>query len=269
MRAVSEMKTRKREVALAILTVFSLFSFAFITNEAVHEAGHWLAHASYGSHVRVLLDPFGGSRILGGADSTAPATVTSLAGPLFSLLFASLIFTVLWHRRGPISAPFLFMLPVALIQEGVTFSLGLLTPGGDAAHVAAFGIPTSVVALFGVFLLFAGIAALTLVLPLAGVSHEDRFEKNLLLIGTGMIALMLLRFTISTLRQSGPMVEAAVPLVFSTLLALAVAASFSPVHRILGGRVGGGIHCAPTRSSTGVSLALAAFAFGLQMVILN
>lgn len=262
------MAVGSRGLVLTVLTLFSAFTFAFITNEAVHEAGHWLAHRAYGTSVGVVLDPFGASRIAGAGQSSAPLALTSAAGPAFSVLFSGVLFSVLWRWRRSAPAAFLFMFPVALIQEGVTFSLGLLTPGGDASHVAAWGIPVPVLAALGVGVLVMGVAILGLLLPLAGLSPKDGGRRNLILIGAAMVGLMLLRFAVSVALRLGDLVEATVPLVFSFLLAAATAAVFGPVQRRLGGRsrIGGRM---PTASGASVSLALAVAVIALQLSVLN
>jgi hypothetical protein len=259
---------RTRGLVLSFLILFSAFAFAFITNEGVHEAGHWLAHRAYGSSVGVVLDPFGASRIVGAGNSSAPLGVTSVAGPTLSVLLSGGLFSVLWRWRRSVPAAFLFMFPVALIQEGVTFSLGLLTPGGDASHVAAWGIPVPVLALLGIGLLVAGVALLGLLLPLVGLSSDDRARRNLLLIGGGMIGLMLLRFAVSVGLRSGDLVEATVPLLFSFFLATGTAVAFGPIQRRLGPRLRIGRR-RPTAFRASVSLALAVGVIALQFSILN
>ncbi len=261
------MRYQNRAIALTIMGVFGAFTFAFVTNEAVHEMGHWLAHTAYGAHVGVVLDPFGGARIVGGATSSAPLTVTSLAGPLFSLIFSTLVFIAIWHWRSPMSAPFLFLLPIAMIQEGVTFSLGFLTPGGDAVHVASWGVSVPVLAVLGVLLLGAGIAALGALLPLLGVPPAARFGTILVAAGTGMVALMLLRFAVSVALRSGDRMEAVVPLVFSVLLAFAVASTFRPMQRAMGRMRS--LAQPVTRPAVSLCMALAATTIALQLIVLN
>lgn len=261
-------KHEHRALVLTIVGVFCAFSFAFITNEAVHETGHWIAHVAYGAHVGVILDPFGGSRIVGGANSSAPAGVTSLAGPLFSVLCSAVLFAILWHWRGPRSAPFLFMFPIALIQEGVTFSLGLLTPGGDASFVAAWGVPVPLLATLGGILLLAGIAGLAAVLPLAGLSRDTRWGRVLIVAGTSMVTLMLLRFAVSVALRSGSRTEAVVPLVFSVLLALVVSAAFGPIQHAFTGRLRR-ISFPVSRSGVAISLILAIATVAFQLTLLN
>ena len=126
---------RRSQVVQSVLLLAGSFTFAFLFGELVHDSGHYLCHLAYGNTwVRVTFDPFGGTRIIGAnglPDQVAAGT--SAAGPLPHLLLALICFLFLWSRRRPILLPGLFWGPVAMIQEGVNFSLGLLTPGGDAA----------------------------------------------------------------------------------------------------------------------------------------
>ena len=106
------------------------FTFAFLMAEMIHEFGHYLAHVAFGNHdVGVLLDPFGGSRITGLTSSTDQALIaTTAAGPLFNLLLGITTTILLWRNRKPILLPLLLWGPIALVQEGVNLSLGLLSP---------------------------------------------------------------------------------------------------------------------------------------------
>ena len=250
-----------------ILTLLGAFAFAFVTNEAVHEVGHYLMHRVYGGDVGIRLDPFGSSRILGGAASAAPMGPTSLAGPLFSLLVSAAVFAVLWRWRRPLLLPLLLMFPVAMIQEGVTFSLGLLTPGGDASFIVSWGLPAPVLIAIGALLLIFGIALLTLLLPMAGLPRDARFGRRWLVLVVSMVAFMLLRLIVAAILRSGDLMEGIVPLVFALLLSLAGAGAYVPMQRWLGDKVG---LVQPVRSGTIlVCLGCAAGMIALQLAILN
>ena len=140
-----------------ILLLAGSFAFAFLLGEMVHELGHYLCHLSYGNpDIRIHLDPFGGSRIVG--VRTLPPQVmgvTCAAGPFFNLFLGILCSLGLWKFRKPILLPFLIWGPVAMIQEGVTFTLGGLTPGGDAGWMAAAGLPWAEILSAGTLLLVA------------------------------------------------------------------------------------------------------------------
>lgn len=232
------MTARRQSMLLILLTLFGAFAFAFVTTEAVHEAGHYLMHRIYGARVGIHLDPFGSSRIVGGGASSAPMGPTSLAGPLFSLLVSAAILAVLWHWRRPLLLPLLLMFPVAMVQEGVTFSLGLLTPGGDASFIVAWGVPAPVLVLLGAFLLICGVAWLALLLPLAGLSRDAGFGTRWLVTVISMVAFMALRLIVSVSFRSGDVTEGVVPLLFAVLLSLAAAGAFTPMQRWLGDKLG-------------------------------
>jgi len=261
------MVTRNSSLIVTILTLLGAFAFAFVTNEAIHEVGHYLMHRVYGGDVGIRLDPFGSSRILGGAASSAPMGPTSLAGPAFSLLVSTTVFAVLWRWRRPLLLPLLLMLPVAMTQEGVTFSFGLLTPGGDASFIVTWGLPAPVLLTIGALLLVCGIALLTLLLPLAGLPRDARFGRRWLVLVVSMVAFMLLRLIVSAILRSGDLMEGIVPLVFALLLSLAGAGAFVPMQRWLGDGVN---LVRPIAAGTVVvCLGSAVGMIALQLAILN
>jgi len=253
----------------SILLLFGAFVFAFCLGEAVHELGHYLAHRANGVHVGIRLDPFGGSRILGGA-AAPPETwaLTSAAGPLLNLLAGTILSLLLWRRRKTLLLPFVLWGPVAMVQEGVTFSLGLLTPGGDASWIVGGGIPASVLVGFGVLLLLAGVVTIGWLLPLLDLSPADSFGRRLGVVAGGMLSFMLLRLLFSALASPGAIQENAVPLVFSLLLATAVVTLYTPLYPVLGrisAREPAPVGWPPVASS----LALAVGIVALQLVFLN
>jgi len=185
---------RDQPALLPALLLLSSFVFSFCLGEAIHELGHFLAHRAHGVDVAVRLDPFGGSHIVGG--SLAPLElwgITSAAGPLLNLAIAVSLFVVLWQLRRPSLLPLLLWGPVALVQEGVTFSLGLLTPGGDAALIAASGVPAGLVLGAGILLLATGVGGVCLLLPQAGLSPSASFPFKLRVVAGGMVPFMVAR----------------------------------------------------------------------------
>ena len=216
------------------LLLLGAFAFAFCLGEAVHEFGHFLVHRAYGVNVGIRLDPFGGSRILHG--SSAPEQIwgiTSVGGPLLNLVFGTILTLFLWRIRKPILLPFLLSGPVALIQEGVTFSLGMLTPGGDADLIVRWGVPVTVLITFGVAFLVSGIMLVCRLLPLVNLSSSDSFLRKFFVVGFGMVSFMALRLLGSFVLVSTPILENTVPLVFSILLATIVVVIYRPLYRVL------------------------------------
>lgn len=214
-----------------ILLLGGAFTFAFLWGEMVHDTGHYICHLAYGNRqVGVHFDPFGGTHISGADGLPAQVLgVTSAAGPLGNITLGLLSFTLLWRVRRPGLLPFLLWGPVAMIQEGVTFSLGMLTPGGDAAWMAAEGIPKPEILLVGVFLMIGGVVLMAALLRVAGVQRAQSWGKIAAILLLGMCSLMLVRWIHALLAAPQYSVENTIPLIFSCLLALLVAALFRPV----------------------------------------
>jgi hypothetical protein len=212
------------------------FTFAFLLGELVHEFGHYLCHMAYGNvGIQVHMDPFGGSHISGTGDLPDRVLgVTSAAGPLLNLALALVTFFFLWRLRRPILLPLLLWGPVAMIQEGVTFSLGLLTPGGDAAWISTLGVPQPIILLSGIIFLTAGIGGVAFLLPLAGINLNDPPRTRLFIVLAGMCSLMLIRAAHSVLAAPESTMENLAPLVLSLLLAAIVVMVNPPITRIAG-----------------------------------
>lgn len=220
-------------VLLPVLLLLGSFVFAFILGEAVHELGHVLAHRLYGYQVGMVLDPFGGSRTLG---SSSPRDIwgpTTAAGPLLNLLAALLIFMLLWPRRRPALLPLLLWGPLALIQEGVTLSLGMLTPGGDAELIVEWGVPAPLILALGILFLASGVALVCWVLPLVSLSPTDSLGRKFSVVAGGMASFMLLRFLVSSVISPTLAQENVVPLIFTLLLAAIVVLLFGPLYPFL------------------------------------
>jgi hypothetical protein len=229
------MKTYPHRTLKSILLLAGSFTFAFLLGEMVHEFGHALGHIAYGSPgIRVYLDPFGSSHIAGANGLLDKVlAVTAATGPLFNLLLCLICSLFLWQVRKPILLPLLLWGPVAMVQEGVTFSLGFLTPGGDARWIATLGILPAIILVFGIILLLAGVGTIAQLLPLAGIEPGASFGKKYLIIVIGMGSLMLIRSTYSSFVLSNPSVENVIPLIFSLLLAIFVALIHRPVTQTI------------------------------------
>jgi hypothetical protein len=217
-----------------VLLLLGSFAFVFCLGEAVHEVGHFLAHRAYGVEVGIRLDPFGGSRILHG--SSAPQEIwgiTSLAGPLFNLLVGLIVSLSLWRWRRPALLPLVLWGPIALVQEGVTFSLGMLIPTGDAQLIVDWGVPAAVLVSLGVLSLALGISLICRLLPLVGLSPADTLSKKFIVVTGGMFSFMFLRLLVSSFLSPDLALENTVPLVFALLLASIVVVLYGPLYPIL------------------------------------
>lgn len=216
------------------LLLLGSFVFAFCLGEAVHELGHYLAHRAFGVDVGIRLDPFGGSRILHG--SSAPREIwglTSVAGPLLNLLAGTTLSLSLWWVRRPALLPLLLWGPIALVQEGVTFSLGMLTPGGDAQLLVDWGVPAAVLVSLGVLSLALGISLICGLLPLVDLSPADSLSRKFIVVTGGMVSFMFLRLLVSSFFSPDLALENTVPLVFALLLASIVVMLYGPLYPIL------------------------------------
>jgi hypothetical protein len=261
------MNTRSNHPIKSILLLAGAFTFAFLLGEMVHEFGHYLSHLAYGNqNIRVHLDPFGGSRIVGVTSLPGEVMgITSAAGPLFNLSLGITCTLLVWRKRAAVLLPLLLWGPVSMVQEGVTFSLGLLTPGGDAQWIAALGVPQIIILVFGILLLVAGIGTITTLLPLVGVEKDDPQRRKLLIVLAGMCSLMLIRFLYSSLTSPGATMENFIPLVFSILLAAIVVW----IHKPLINRVTLPESPSVTWSASALTLILGGSVFVFQVLAMN
>ena len=220
----------------SILFLAGSFTFAFLLGEAVHEYGHYLANLSYGLQgIQIHLDPFGSSHIAGvsSPQNSLVGGVTGAAGPLLNLALGIGCFFLFWRLRRPLLLPLLMWGPVAMVQEGVTFSLGLLTPGGDAQWVVGLGIPAMIVLMVGIVLLMAGMIMIAGLITLAGIQPSLSFERKYFIVLLGMGSLMLIRFVHSLAAAPQSINENMIPLVFTLLLSALVAALQAPMAWIM------------------------------------
>jgi len=246
------------------------FTFAFLLGELVHEYGHYLGHLAYSNpdNVQVHVDPFGGTMIVGVTSLPGKIiSITSATGPLFNLLLAVTCLLLLWRIRRPALLPFMLWGPIAMIQEGVNFSLGLMTPGGDAQWIAAMGVPRPLLLLTGSFLLVAGVKTISLLLPLTDIQRDEPFKEKILIVLLGMCTLMFIRFIRSVVAAPISVVENLVPLIFSLLLAVFVVILYKPVSERT--QVEKEKPKPVTWSATASSLALGISMFLFQIAVLN
>lgn len=261
--------SQEKSILLPGLLLLGSFVFAFCLGEAVHELGHFVVHRAYGVNVGIKLDPFGGSMILHG--SSAPQEIwgiTSVAGPLLNLLVGMTLSLSLWRIRRPALLPLLLWGPISLVQEGVTFSLGMLTPGGDADLIVRWGVPAVLLISLGVLFLASGVAMICWLLPLVNLSPADSFSRKFGVVTGGMVSFMVLRLLFSSFCSPNLLVENTVPLVFSLLLATIVASLYAPLHSILS-RISRTEPAAVTWPAVVVSMALGTGMVLFQLVSFN
>jgi hypothetical protein len=164
--------------------------------------------------------------------------------------------------------PLLLWGPTALVQEGVTFSLGMLTPGGDAQFIVEWGVPAGVLISLGILFLALGVALICWLLPLVNLSSTDSSGRKFGIVLGGMVSFFVLRLVVSSMRSSSAAMENTVPLIFSILLATVVVALYKPFNSILG-RISRTKLASVTWPATSVSLALGVGMIVLQLFALN
>lgn len=251
-----------------IILLAGAFTFAFLLGELVHDSGHYFAHLAYGNtQVDVHFDPFGGTHIenAGGLPNDVLG-VTSLAGPLSDLVLALVVSLSLWRFRRPILLPLVLWGPVAMIQEGVTFSLGFLTPGGDAFWIAALGISKALILGFGVLILLGGVVGIAILLPIAGIKRDDSFGLKVLVLFLGMGSLMIIRFLYSVIAAPKYIIEDLVPLVFSLILILIVVTIHPKLYDLVKKNNREEIY-QPSWKASLICLLMGAGMFGLQLLL--
>jgi hypothetical protein len=255
----------------AALWLAGAFTFAFLLGEGVHELGHYLAHWAYGNRtVWIVLDPFGSSRIVG--VSQLPQNVmgvTSVAGPLLNLTLGIACSLVLWRRRRPALFPWLLWGPVAMVQEGVTFSLGLLTPGGDAAWIVASCMPAYIVLATGIGLLLAGITMTSWLLSSTVLARDDPFWRRLGIVLAGTSSLMLIRAIHAFIIAPALLKENGIPLLFALLLAFIVVLLHKPLTNLANTRTALANPTPITWLVAGTALLLGMSMFVFQVLALN
>jgi hypothetical protein len=109
------------------------------------------------------------------------------AGTLASVVIGLFVFALLWKIRRPYLLPFLFLGPLASVQEGMGLIVNVSQTGTDAARIIAAGFPVSLLITICVLLLVGGIILLTLLIPVTGIPPGYPFPK---LFGTMVVGIL-------------------------------------------------------------------------------
>lgn len=127
--------------------------------------------------------------------------------------------------------PLLLLLPLAAVSEGFSNAMQVLMqlPGSDAMRIVAAGVPAGVVLAVTILLCAAGLVSFCLLLPLLGLAPTDSFRRKLAVLAGGMIPYWLLIVPLIAIFDPDNMSRGVVLLVFSLLVALAVAALYRPL----------------------------------------
>ncbi len=206
-----------------VLYLIGAFVFAFLLGELVHEYGHFMMHMIFKHEgVSVVIDPFGGSKNIGvTAMPYNEVAWTTILGPMTNVILATLIYFIFFKIDF---LPIKIWMPIALVQEGVTFSIGSLTTGGDAYWISeSTGINIAFIVVFGVILLSLGVWMISK--ELSGISEIKNLNiiNRILLLFFGFGSLMIIRALYSIFINLDLLVENLVPLAFSLIIAIIVA----------------------------------------------
>lgn len=218
------------------LLMMGSFTFAFLLGEMIHEIGHFLAHSYFGVQgISIHLDPFGGSRMIGVISlSLHKMGITTAAGPGLNLAAGILTTTLLWRFSNPAVSPLLLWGPVAMIQEGVNISLGLLSPGSDAQWLAHWGAPEALLITLGVAFILAGTGLISWILSRYIAFTQKTFLSGFTQVFFGLGFLMILRAAVSLFQTPEAAQENLIPLMFALILA-GLISGLQRVRRILYG----------------------------------
>ena len=207
-----------------IIYLIGSFVFAFLLGELVHEFGHYLLHVIFRHEgVYVVIDPFGGSRNAGvTAMPYNEIAWTTLMGPISNVILATMFYFVFLKLDF---LPIKIWMPVAFIQEGVTFSIGMLTNGGDAYWISeSTGIAPWIIVTFGAILLILGIWRLSQEMSRIEIIKDATYKKRVTFLFFSLGSLMIIRALHSFIVNPDLIIENTVPLIFSIIVALIVAA---------------------------------------------
>ena len=195
----------KRQISLlkSILLFMGSAAFATCFCAFIHEGGHLIANENeaVGSpRTGISLHPFGDNYNLylnedgtywdGNPEEEGAGlrwAIRGLSGPIFNLLVGLPIGLLFWKKRSPARLPFLMIGCWALLIEGFPMLEQAFGGGGDwYAVINGVGFPKALVILLGAICFPAGCIWMLQLLPLAGISAQDRFWRRLVVLLAGM-----------------------------------------------------------------------------------
>jgi len=185
----------------AILLFMGSAAFAWCFCGFLHEGGHLIANEVVGSpRTGIALHPFGWNYNLYVNDDGTfwhgnpedengylKWAIRGGSGPVLNLLLGVTIGLLLWKKRSPVLLPFLMTGCVALLTDGFFMLEQAFGGGGDWYTVInGLGIPKTPIVLIGVICFTGGCIWMMQLLPLAGISAQDRFWRRLVVLLAGM-----------------------------------------------------------------------------------
>ncbi|NHJ46321.1 MAG: hypothetical protein FK733_00905 [Asgard group archaeon] len=250
------------------LFLFASLAIAHCLHLTIHEFGHAIAYKIMGYNIeKIFLHPFDVSQVT----TVNPMNFEvfgGLAGPLFDLIIATILFVSLWKIRRPMLLPLLLLGPFAYVVEGVSVIICvidypyLIGDWGDAIHA---GVPIPVVITIGIIFIIIGLLGMPLVFPLANISIEEPFIKRLTIKAGGFIGYYLLSFLFVVIFNKWAIKWRGIALGFSIVLALILSIIYKPLIKIYNRFT----HTKPTEmqwSTIGITLGIAAVIMTIQML---
>lgn len=187
----------------SIFLIFGATGFSFNVGNIVHEFGHaiadWMSGVPF-STIHVIIHPFyvPYTLIEGGRPETLMGWPDA-AGPLVNVVFALIVFALLWKKRNPVLFALLLWGPLACVQEGIGQMLTFSDPGSDAALIIAAGFPQPLLIVICALLLLTGILLFGLVFPVAGLSPNISTFKRIVILLGGMLPYGILTLLVCVL----------------------------------------------------------------------
>jgi hypothetical protein len=203
-------KKRLSPALIAILKptilIFLIFFPLSYLQQFFHEGGHALAHLAYGVPIKFFYThpfPFVGfirpalnfNNLWGHA-----------SGNVAGILVPLIIFILLWKRRSFYTLPFLLIFPWTAIFTGL--SVVEINTSGDIHNILQItGLHISSIVLYaiGVIFLAVGIFFFISLLPLMGISPEDK--KSLFVLPAGMLLYCALGLVVAYLIVPGSPID--------------------------------------------------------------
>ncbi len=167
-----------------------IFSYCFFL--LIHESGHAIAFLLLGySDVQIHVTPFSGYTTIDVFyfRSDLDMFLIFLAGPLFSLIIASITFIIFWHKRNPYLLPLFMYSSTAFFQEGIVI-LNCFLNGSEVIYdfdtLMFLGLSPIFAAIICGIVLFFGFFITYAIWPLIGISPFSSFLRKLV-INSGFI----------------------------------------------------------------------------------
>ena len=180
-----------------MLFFFGAYIFSYCLYILIHETGHLIAFLIFGwNDAKISVTPFSGYTYKETYyfHSDIEKFLIFLAGPLFSLLCATIVFILFWHKRNPYLLPLFMYSSTVYLSEGIIIMNSLLDDTAiisDFDWLMALGLSPFIVAIISGVVLTIGFVITYLFWPLVEISPSDSFLRKLF-INSGFIIYLIL-----------------------------------------------------------------------------